>query len=290
MAWSRTLVDGRPADSIDIADRGLLYGDGLFETIAVRNRRPCLWRRHLARLAMGCERLGIPKPDTSLLATEASTLLDDADAPAGVLKLMVTRGSGPRGYAPPLAPRPRRILSFQPGLLPGPFPVLPDLRQGADADVRLTICATRLGANERLAGIKHLNRLEQVLGRAEWSDPEILDGIMCDTRRHAICGTMSNIYVLDETGICTPPLVHCGVAGTVRGLVQDCATALDIPFRERELKLSDLYAADGLMISNALLGLLPVGRLREHRYRAGAAPAALIDRVRATALEPETHL
>ena len=280
----RTLVDGGLADGIAATDRGLHYGDGLFETIAIRSRRPCLWPRHLARLARGCDRLGIPMPDRDTLAAEVGTLLQEADAADGVLKLIVTRGSGPRGYAPPSVPHPTRILSFYPGLPAA----LRDSAPGANGGVRLTLCATRLGDNARLAGIKHLNRLEQVLARAEWSDPEILDGIMCDARGRAVCATMSNIYVLDAAGIGTPPLTQCGVAGTVRSVVRDCAAALGIPFKERRLGLSDLYAADGLMISNALLGLVPVRWLGEHRYSTGVAPPALIDQVCATALEPET--
>ena len=288
MASPRTLVNGRPRESVAVSDRGLHYGDGLFETIAVRDRRPCLWRRHMDRLELGCARLGIPPTDSGTLAAEMRDLLDDGAAADGVLKLIVTRGSGPRGYAPPREARPTRILSYQPGafstLSRGPF----DRPSGTDAGVRLILCATRLGDNAQLAGIKHLNRLEQVLARAEWSDPEVLEGVMCDAGGHAVCGTMSNLYVMDANGIATPPLTRCGVAGTVRGVVQECAAALGVPFRERELDLSDLYAADALMISNALLGLVPVARLLGHRYSAGAVPAALIDRVRATALEPET--
>jgi branched-subunit amino acid aminotransferase/4-amino-4-deoxychorismate lyase len=99
---------------------------------------------------------------------------------------------------------------------------------------------------------------------------------------------MSNLYLFDETGIATPPLDRCGVVGTVRGVVADCALALGVPFRERRVRPADLYAADGLVISNALLGARPVARLREHRYATGAVPVELIDRVRETALEPET--
>jgi 4-amino-4-deoxychorismate lyase len=280
MSGPWVLVNGRFADRVPATDRGLQYGDGLFETIAVRDGRPCLWHRHLQRLGAGCERLRIPPPEPSALAAEARALLDAADDRNGVLKLIVTRGSGARGYAPPAAPQPTRVLFFHPGL--------PGQTRGAGAGVRLTLCETRLGDNARLAGIKHLNRLEQVLARAEWSDPTILDGIMCDGAGRAICGTMSNLYALDDKGISTPPLDRCGVVGTVRGVMQECARALGIPFRERHLRPADLFAADGLVISNALLGALPVARLAAHAYASGAVPAALIDRVRQLALEPET--
>jgi len=279
MPGSMTLIDGEPGDRIPVSDRGLQYGDGLFETIAVRDGRPCLWRQHLERLATGCARLDIPAPAPARLAAEAEALLTNVAAADGVLKLVVTRGSGPRGYASPPAPKPRRILSFAPGL--------PAVIDGAKAGVRLTLCRTRLGENQRLAGIKHLNRLEQVLARAEWSDPGVLDGVMCNAHGQVVCGTMSNLYLLDDAGIATPPLTHCGVAGTVRTLVRDCARDLGVPFAERVLRPEDLFAAHGLCISNALLGVLPVARVGAHRCRPEAVPAALIERVRQIALEPE---
>ncbi len=275
------LIDGRPGHSIPATDRGLHYGDGVFETIAVRRGQPCLWPQHLSRLQTGCERLGIPAPDISLLTEEVAQLLAP-NGGDGVLKLTVTRGSGPRGYAPPPVPKPRRIFSFTPGLS------VPT--RGSEAGVRLTLCETRLGENASLAGIKHLNRLEQVLARAEWSDPSIVDGLMCDGHGHVVCGTKSNLYVLDDAGIATPPLLTCGVVGTVRSVVADCARALDIAFAERSLRPTDLFAARGLFISNALLGAVPVARLGTHCYRVDAVPAALIERVRQSALEPETRM
>jgi 4-amino-4-deoxychorismate lyase len=275
-----TLVNGRCADSVPVTDRGLLYGDGLFETIAVRRGRPCLWSQHLARLTRGCARLNIPMPTPECLAAESADLLAAAGAPDGVLKLVVTRGSGPRGYAPPSVPTPTRILSFT--------AASPEPSRRAEDGVRLTLCETTLGENARLAGIKHLNRLEQVLARSEWSDPGVLEGVMCDALGHVVCGTMSNLYLLDDRGIATPPLQGCGVAGTVREVVRDCAHALGIPYREQPLRPQELFAANGLMLSNALLGLLPASRLQGHRFDPGVVPRALIDSVRQRALEPET--
>jgi 4-amino-4-deoxychorismate lyase len=274
------LINGRPADSVPATDRGLQYGDGLFETVAVRRGAPCLWPRHLARLARGCERLGIPLPDRALVTREAQALLGGAAPADGTLKLIVTRGSGPRGYAPPAATRPTRIIFFTPDPSSS--------SRGGDSGVCLTLCRTRLGDNERLAGIKHLNRLEQVLARSEWSDPGILDGVMCDGQGRAVCGTMSNLYLIDDDGIATPPLTRSGVAGTVREVVQQAAAALGMPFRETHLRPADLLAAPGVMLSNALLGLVPVSRLEHRCYDIGMIPAALLERVRRTALEPET--
>lgn len=275
-----TIVNGRPGGSLPVTDRGLLYGDGLFETVAVRARQPCLWQRHLARLARGCARLAIPPPDAALLGAEVQALLAAAPAPDGVLKLIVTRGSGPRGYAPPATAAPTRILTFTAGL--------PGAPKDAEDGVRLTLCATRLGDNARLAGIKHLNRLEQVLARAEWTDPAVQDGIMCDNRGRVICCTAANLFAVAQDGIVTPALDRSGVAGTVRELVREHAGALGIGFTERALALPELLAADGLFITNALRGALAVLRVRDRRYDPSAVPAALLARVRQTALEPET--
>lgn len=281
MSRALTLIDGRPGDRVPVSDRGLQYGDGLFETIAVRRGAPCLWHRHWARLTKGCERLRVPVPDAEPVVADVGRLLGDAGAGDGVLKLIVTRGSGPRGYAPPPTPMPRCILSFVPGL--------PDPSLGSSAAARLILCRTPLGENPRLAGIKHLNRLEQVLARSEWSDPAILDGLMCNPHGQVVCGTMSNVFVLDDNGLATPPLTACGVAGTVRAVALECAGALGIPVAERVLRPADLVAAQGLMITNALRGAMAVGYFGAHRYSPDAVPAELIDEVRQVALEPETN-
>jgi 4-amino-4-deoxychorismate lyase len=278
MTGTRTLVDGEARRSIPADDRGLAYGDGLFETIAVRRGRPCLWRHHLARLALGGRRLGIAQPDRALLAAEVGRLI--GSDPDGVLKLILTRGSGARGYRPPEPARPRRILSFTPG------------EQGASSGyndgVRLTLCETRLGENPSLAGIKHLNRLEQVLARGEWSEPDIIDGVMCDARGNAVCGTMSNLFLWDgRKNIATPALDTCGVAGTVRSVVREQAQALGIDVREGALRPADLMRSQGLFISNAVLGVAPVARFQHAQFDLDRLPWALIERVRHLVFEPE---
>jgi len=151
----RALVDGHPATTVDIADRGLAYGDGVFETMAVVSGAVPLLHRHLARLALGCTRLGIEAPSASLIEAELAALVAAVDA--GVAKLIVTRGKGARGYAPPRDAAPTRILSLH-------APPLAAIGPGQGISVRW--CATTLAINSRLAGIKHLNRLEQVLARA----------------------------------------------------------------------------------------------------------------------------
>jgi 4-amino-4-deoxychorismate lyase len=272
----RTLVNGVYAGTLPLTDRGLHYGDGLFETIAVRLSAPCLWSEHLDRLCLGAARLGIPLPDPGLLLHECLALSQGVGD--GVLKLILTRGSGGRGYRPPVAPFPTRILALYP--LPG-YP-----SDWGDTGVAVRWCQTSLGESPSLAGIKHLNRLEQVLARSEWDDEGIAEGLMCDPRGRVIAGTMSNLFVYTGGRLLTPRLNTCGVAGTVRGLVLRLAPGLGVGVAEVDLRLENLVTADGAFLTNAVLGVWPVRRLGGIDYDPGCLPMALIAAVRSAAWTP----
>lgn len=166
------LVNGKVSSRIEIADRGLQYGDGLFETIAIRDERAILYSSHLKRLEDGCRRLSIPLIARRILDKEIFKLCRGVSR--GVLKVIVTRGSGGRGYQPPSQPQPTRILSVH------PWPNYPSLF--IEYGITLRVCHTSLGYNPCLAGIKHLNRLEQVLARSEWENPMIPEGLMLDSQ------------------------------------------------------------------------------------------------------------
>ena len=279
----QALVNGSPGRSIDITDRGLHYGDGLFETVALRAGHPCLWSAHRDRLFRGADRLGIPRPRADALAADLAALVAACDGPGdsayldGVLRISLTRGQGSRGYRVPDEPVPTRIVAIYRGTAPRKTP----------APAVLTLCRTRLASTPLLAGLKHLNRLEQVMARAEWNDDAILDGIMTDERGHAICGTMTNLFAVTDGRIRTPSLERCGVAGTVRALVLREASALGIAVEVTDLDVDDLKAAHGLFVTNALLGPVPVNRFADTRYDARALPQDLLERVRTAAFAPE---
>jgi 4-amino-4-deoxychorismate lyase len=260
-----TCINGVAADCIDVSDRGLLYGDGLFETMAVRNGRVTSWPRHMARLLAGCERLGIPAVDTVQLAQESAGLL--AGAVRGVLKIIVTRGSGGRGYRVPEAVAPRRILQLH------PWPDFPST--AGEAGVAVRLCTMRLSHNPRLAGIKHLNRLEQVLARQEWDDPRIPEGLMMDVDEHLVEGTMSNLFLVREEMLLTPDLRRCGVAGIMRSIVLDLAERLALSARIQPLDITDLQAADEVFLCNSLFGIWPVSAVDGRRYRRGAITTSM---------------
>lgn len=250
------LVDGQPRTAIDARDRGLHYGDGLFETIAVKDAEPLLWKAHYRRLAEGCRRLAIPVPPEETLLAEARSLCTPTPS---VLKILVTRGSGGAGYrGDPDAP-PTRILMT----LPWPRHSPAWRHEGVEA----RLCSLRLGHNPLLAGIKHLNRLEQVLARSEWNDDSIAEGLLCDLEGKVIEGTRSNLFLVEGEGLRTPDLSRCGVAGVMRGEVLETAARLGLECRVEALTLDDLRGAEALFVTNSLIGLWPIRRIEGHTYR-----------------------
>jgi 4-amino-4-deoxychorismate lyase len=243
------------AEQLALTDRGLHYGDGLFETMAVVDGRVRLLPRHLHRLAHGSARLAIALPDLSALETALQEVAQSMGE--GVLKLIITRGSGGRGYAPPQDAEPTLILLRYPQNLP----TLDD----AQAGIVLRLCTLRLARQPVLAGIKHLNRLEYVLARAEWHEPEIAEGLLLDTQGELIEAVASNVFIVKSGCIFTPCLDQCGVAGVMRAEVLACAERLGVAVGEARLCLDDVLSADEVFLTNSLHTIRPVRVLHEHR-------------------------
>nr|VFK19442.1 MAG: aminodeoxychorismate lyase apoprotein [Candidatus Kentron sp. LPFa] len=250
-----TLIDGQPTETISVADRGFQYGDGLFETMAVEKGIPCCLTEHLERLTRGCLRLGIPKPAPALLQQEIQAV---AAIERGVLKIIISRGAGGRGYAPPFDASPTRVVADFPW---------PDYPAGfREEGIETFPCETRLGRNQRLAGIKHLNRLEQVLGRAECVEKGMPEGIMSDTDGNLIEGTMSNLFLARGNRLFTPALTSSGVRGIVRSRIIRLAKMLGMDVSVTRLGPSALSHADGAFFCNSVLGIWPVRRFGDRRY------------------------
>lgn len=257
---SAVLVNGQPpADpgaAIACDDRGLNYGDGLFETAVLRGGAVRFLQAHLRRLREGCERLRIEYPgDESLLADIRSVGAAQSD---GVIKIVVTRGGGGRGYRPAADIRSTRIVTLHP--LPAVNP---------NAGIAARWCDTRLSRNPALAGMKHLNRLEQVLAQLEWSDVAIGEGLMLDTEGELVCGTASNVFVGRGDAIVTPDLRYCGVRGVMRGQVLRVAQELGIAVSEEPLWPRDLDDATEVFVTNAVRGIRSITALDALRWEAG---------------------
>jgi len=232
---------------IPIDDRGLLYGDGLFETMHLGNGRVQFLDDHLQRLTDGCNRLKIDVPEIALLHDELQRLV--ADHHDGVLKLIVTRGHGGRGYRPPVNAEPVRLWQL--------FAPVSSNTQA------LTVrwCETRLARNSLLAGMKHLNRLEQVMAQSEWNDPQIGEGLLTDTEGELICGTMSNVFLIVDGTLVTPDLRYCGVAGIMRKNILIVAGELKLGIEVRAVRPEELYAASEVFVTNAIRGVRSVATL-----------------------------
>jgi len=256
-----TRVNDSESDQIPVSDRGLQYGDGLFETVAINAGQPCLLDSHLARLQLGCERLKMPIPDITKLADSCREL--SKKTTGKVLKIVLTRGSGGRGYRIPEATETRCIISLH------DWQDLPEslYEQG----VTLRYCTIRLADQPALAGIKHLNRLEQVLARSEWQDPAIYEGILLNQQSEVIECVASNLFIVDRSGVLkTPILDHQGVAGIMRELIIKLAESLDINISIMNISQEDIQQASEVFISNSLIGILPVCKIANTHYQQGS--------------------
>jgi 4-amino-4-deoxychorismate lyase len=259
------LVNGEPV-GVDPGDRGLAYGDGLFETMAAADGVIAHLALHLDRLAAGCDRLAIPCPSRSAIESDIARLVPTKGR--AVVKLIVTRGSGARGYAPPVESKSTRIVSVS------PWPSYPDrlYRDG----IRVRVCSLRLGTNPALAGLKHLCRLEYVLALAELRDVDVQQGLLLDARDLVVGGTSSNVFIVRAERLLTPVLTRCGVEGVMRRIVIAAAHGLGLHVEECELTLPEVLAADEVLMTNAVFGIWPVTTLDSHRFGVGPITQRLL--------------
>jgi 4-amino-4-deoxychorismate lyase len=243
----RIFVGATRAEAVPADDRGLAYGDGLFETMRVQRGAIPWWDAHWARLAHGAVRLGLALPDAAQVRAEVHALLDDAGD--GVLKMLVTRGSGARGYAPPGETTPTWMLSLH--SVPGSMP----------RGLHLHWCDVRLAEQPALAGLKHCNRLEQVLARREAIAAGADEGLMRDIAGDVVSATSANLFVLEGGAWHTPPVDRCGVAGICRAHLLPALLA-----RETRLTPEDVERADAVFLCNAVRGILGIARVGERSF------------------------
>ncbi|MGE5523982.1 MAG: aminodeoxychorismate lyase [Rhodospirillaceae bacterium] len=260
-------VNGMASDVVPATDRGLAYGDGVFRTLAVRAGRVVHWDRQYAKLASDCARLGIACPPSEIL-------LEDVDAVTAAqrdaaVKIIVTRGTSERGYRIPPNPHVNRVV------IASPLPAYPEGH--ASQGVAAYLCETRLGSQSALAGVKHLNRLENVLARAEWSTDAYAEGILRDVEGNVVGGTMTNLFLIEAGRLVTPELTRCGVAGMTRDLVLERAARDGVGCNIETISLERLLAADEAFVVNSLIGIWPLRAIGNVALRTGS----MAQRVRA---------
>lgn len=247
-------------DVVSSLDRGLHFGDGLFETIACRHGRARFLSLHLERLATGCERLSIATPDLTQLHDEVTQMA--AAHASSLVKVIVTRGvATSRGYAPSGKEETTRVI------LRYDWPV--ENPSWAKEGVTVRIGTLQLGENPALAGLKHLSRLEQVLARKEWSDPAIAESLLFSSSGALVSGTMTNVFLVQGGQVRTPRVDRCGVAGIMRRVVLREAARAGIVAEECVLTRTDLERADEILLTNARIGIWPVRQLSERTLAQG---------------------
>jgi 4-amino-4-deoxychorismate lyase len=254
-AW----VDGAAADSIALGDRALHYGDGAFTTIRVHALQACWIDAHLRRLRQCCTVLRLPAPDFAKLRIE----IEDAarTTGAGVVKVLLSRGDGARGYAPQGASGRRIVFAYA--------------SSGWDASVYAQGVKVRhadlvLSQQPALAGLKHGNRLEQVMARAEWDDPAIAEALICDAEGRVVSATAANVFARFGDELRTPALTRAGVAGICRDmLLQSPPPGFSVTVADMHRDV--LRTADELFLTNCVRGIVPVRVLGDHVYASMSA-------------------
>ena len=249
------LVNGAPGNTINAADRGLAYGDGVFRTLRMRAGRPVSWERQYAKLQQDCSALNISCPPALVLSGELQQL--GKTQTEGVAKIIITRGVSARGYAPAAQSEATRILSVT------PYTAYP--AEYAKQGIRMHVCEVRLGHQPMLAGIKHLNRLENVLAASEWQEQDMPEGLLSDLSGNVICGTRSNLFMSRGDILYTPELSRCGVAGVQRDRVMDWSRQHDVTCKVADFGMEELMQADEIFLVNSVFGLWPVRELAGYR-------------------------
>lgn len=250
-------INGKPVEHLSLADRAIHYGDGFFTTARVRAGRIELLPYHLDRLAQASDRLLFPAPDWRALTQEMQQIAHQQ--PEGVLKVIISRGSGGRGYSFAGCLAPLRIIAIA--------AVPPQYALWRQQGVNLTLSPVRLGCNPLLAGIKHLNRLEQVLIRAYLDNIADADDVVVLNQRGDVTECCAaNIFWRKGTEVYTPGLAQAGVAGVMRRHIMTLLA--DSPFRLQvvEAGAAALTAADEVIICNSLMPVLPINRFADRIY------------------------
>lgn len=258
-----TFVNGEPVSHLPVSDRGLAYGDGVFETIRVNSTGAVLYTEHMQRLATSCQRLNIPL-DLSLAHRSVLQLIDAAGRASdnslldGIVKLIVTRGDGGRGYMPPCPAQPRIVTQW--------FPLPPNLAEPAELGIACALIDQPVSVNPSLAGMKHLNRLDQVLAsqvlqRLAADRAQVHEVLMPSPAGWLIEGTRSNVFVVLDGELSTPDLSQAGVDGVMRQRLLAAAASRGQPACVRDISLSELELASEVFICNSVFGVWPVSEI-----------------------------
>tara|TARA_B110001452_G_C15146718_1_gene399185 strand:- start:31 stop:897 length:867 start_codon:yes stop_codon:yes gene_type:complete len=262
-----SLVNGKFEDKISVFDRGLAYGDGFFETMAWKKEDKTgnffieFWERHLKRLSNGCRKLNINLPSKSILKSHGDKIVRKAILMgylSGIIKIIITRGSGGRGYKyeENMIPTVIFIVSEK------PIYSVKELVKG----VNVKFCNTKLSSNRSIAGYKHLNRLDSVLSRSEWNTKEIFEGLITDEEDNVIEGTMTNVFTLSNDVIYTPSIDQIGIKGIMREIVIEKFSNYFKDIIQCKISKEEFLNSESIFLTNSIIKIIPVKNIEGKMY------------------------
>ena len=248
---SIAIINGKEQSNISIFNRNFQYGDGLFETCVVNNNQILFWEKHLSRLDIGCRKLKIKNIEEEIWLKDIKKALSLTSKKNCVLKLILSRGNSQRGY------------SYSDDILPVRVVIVSEMKNvQAKESFSLEYASSGYHSNPNLAGIKHCNRIEQILARSSLKRDE---AIMLDENQNIISVTQGNIYFIFGQSLVTPKLDRCGVIGSRRSLILELAESIELNVEEGNVSMNDAKKADEAFISNSIMGIKSVNSIEEYQ-------------------------
>ena len=273
-----SLINGEFSNHVSVIDRGLSYGDGLFETMSwsyLKDKKILgveFWERHLERIKEGCSITKIKLPPTEILKNYKEKILREClrkGIKSGVLKILITRGVGGRGY--------KFEKDISPTIIFLSFPLRKIDKDTLNTGVKLRFCEFPMFENSILAGFKHLNRIDSVMARSEWEDDEFFDGVMLDNSENIIDGTMTNLFFSKNRVLYTPMIKNSGINGIMRQVVIDKAKLFYNDICEIEIKKNNISRFDEMFVTNSVIKILPVAHLGNKEFEITDATREMVD-------------
>jgi len=249
-------VNGIEQSQITLQDRAIQYGDGFFTTILVVDKSVLNWQAHCQRIYNSCETLGFPQTNfqqlSDWLENALQTFFEKNSVRDCVLKIVITRGLGGMGYQMPQQITPNVLFYIKSS------PVQIQQNQLTAIEPMTIGLCNILASIGSLAGVKSLNRLENVMARTEIAKKGYAEGLMLNANNEVVCGTQSNLFMIKANSIFTPKIQQSGVAGTTRFQMNKLVQILGFELKEQSLTLADIEQADELFFTNAVRGVQPV--------------------------------
>lgn len=279
---THSLINGINTDYLSINDRAIHYGDGIFETVLCEKNQLLYWPQHFQRLQKSAQKLNLSCPDEQILLNDIKQLFaqhESSKDQAYAVKIILSRGTGERGYRYFSKQHENRLV-----MLSAVATDYSSLLSGKLLEGELCFCSQQVSINENLAGLKHLNRLENVLARNEWQD-QYSDGLMLNANHHVIEGTMSNLFGVKGRQLYTPDLAQSGINGIMRDVIIDLAKSSNLTLHIQHLGREDVLAMDELFISNSLIGIKSIDKLEESFFKEKTITALIFSELLKTSPE-----